>query len=134
MLLGVQVQNCLIGGPAFGRLQKGDLIVKIDGNDVNEHNILPYLLGSDIPGSHVIITVQRKKEGIMGNIESEFCGLHSNLADVDELDVGLSRISTVEIADRRRMFDLFTFLEVVPENKYFMIKFFNLLESDISLG
>ena len=115
MLLGTQVKNCLIGGPAFGRLQKGDLIVQIDGYDVNEENILSYLLGSDIPGSQVIITVQRTKEGTMENIRSEYCENHNTLVGVDEFQVDLTRISTAEIADRRRMFDLFTFLEVVPE-------------------
>jgi hypothetical protein len=114
MLLGTQVKNCLIGGPAFGHLQKGDLIVKIDGNEVNDDNILPFLLGSDIPGSQVIITVQRRKEGTMGNIGSELYGYHNLFAGSDKVDVVLTRISTAEIADRRRMFDLFTFLEVVP--------------------
>jgi PDZ domain-containing secreted protein len=120
MLLGTQVKNCLIGGPAFGRLQKGDMIVKIDGHRVNEDNILPRLLGSDIPGSEVIITVHRRKEGDKDDIGSEYCGLHSNIAGVDELDIGLTRISTTEIADRRRMFDLFTVLE---KHFYFEVHF-----------
>jgi hypothetical protein len=130
MLLGTQVKNCLIGGPAFGRLQKGDVIVKIDGRDVNEHNILPYLLGSDVPGSQVMITVQRTNTNSMGNLGSEYCVLSSSRAQVDVLDIDLIRISTEEIADLRRMFDLFTYLEVGPRDQF---KFeMSILASEIS--
>ena len=79
MLLGTQVKNCRV---AVGRLQKVYLIVKIDGNDVNADNIIPYLLGSDIPGSQVIIAVLRTKDGTMRKIGSEYCRNHKNIADV----------------------------------------------------
>ena len=123
MLHGTKIENTLIGGPAFGLLAKGDILVKIDGQPVSEENILTALRGSDIPGSKVVLTVHRVK-GEVPNIKSSFRkqtnyvsaspspDISADEEDMDEIDISITRIATAEIADRRRMFDLFTFLEV----------------------
>ncbi len=109
MLHGVKVENTLIGGPSFGLLEKGDIIVRIDGEYVSEADVFEKLKGCDIPGSQVLITVERLGSNSPLSVKSlrDFDGL-----DTREVDVKVTRMATAEIADRRRMFDLFTVLEV----------------------
>lgn len=59
MLLGCTIDNMVVGGPAYGcqKLEKGDVILKIDGQPVNQDNLLSYLIGNDTPGSKVAITI-----------------------------------------------------------------------------
>lgn len=119
MLHGTKIENTLIGGPAFGLLKKGDMLIKIDGQPVSEENILTALRGSDIPGSKVTLTVNRIKGEVInsrryGNYMSASPSpdISADEEDLEEIDINITRIATAEIADRRRMFDLFTFLEV----------------------
>jgi hypothetical protein len=109
MLHGVKVENTLIGGPSFGLLEKGDIIVRIDGDYVSEADVFEKLKGCDIPGSQVLITVERLGSSSPLSVKSlrDFDGL-----DTREVEVMVTRMATAEIADRRRMFDLFTVLEV----------------------
>ena len=95
MLDGCAIDNVLIGGPAHssGALRKGDIIVAVDKNLVSKDNVLASIVGSDTPGSSVILTL---KEG--GSSEHVF-------------SVELVRKATKEIADRRRLFELFTALK-----------------------
>ena len=59
MLNDLIIDNMVIGGPAYKckQLDKGDKIIKVDGYDVDENNFQKILLGDDIPGSPVILTV-----------------------------------------------------------------------------
>jgi len=59
MLNDLIIDNMVIGGPAYKckQLDRGDKIIKIDGCDVDENNFQKILLGDDIPGSSVILTV-----------------------------------------------------------------------------
>ncbi len=59
MLNDLIIDNMVIGGPAYKckQLDKGDKIIKVDGYDVDENNFQKILLGDDIPGSSVILTV-----------------------------------------------------------------------------
>ncbi len=41
--------------------------------------------------------------------------------DMEEIDISITRIATAEIADRRRMFDLFTFLEVIKHSSFYFV-------------
>jgi hypothetical protein len=109
MLHGIKIENTLIGGPSFGLLEKGDVIVRIDGEDVTEADVFEKLRGCDIPGSQVVITVERfgSNSPLSARSLRDFDGL-----DTREVDVVVTRMATAEIADRRRMFDLFTVLEV----------------------
>ena len=110
MLFGCQVENIMIGGPAYGKLQKGDVVLKIDGIDVNESNVLELLRGCDVPASHCLITVQRSRSGRSHLDKGHHQVMHTDIYEV--LHIDLKRVSTAEVADLRRMFDLFTFFEV----------------------
>jgi C-terminal processing protease CtpA/Prc len=118
MLHGTKVENTLFGGPAFGHLIKGDIIVKIDGAPVSEDNILSDLRGTDMPGSKVALTVRRIKRESQSRIvpisHSPFDNSHISADEIDteEIEFIITRIATAEIADRRRMFDHFTTLQV----------------------
>ena len=59
MLNDLIIDNMVIGGPAYKckQLDKGDKIIKVDGYEVDENNFQALLLGDDIPGSFVILTV-----------------------------------------------------------------------------
>ncbi len=94
MLDGCAIDNLLIGGPAHdsNELMKGDIIVAVDHQPVDSDNVLMSIVGSDQPGSSVILTV--KKGG-----------------SDKYLSVELVRKASKEIADRRRLFELFTALK-----------------------
>jgi hypothetical protein len=89
ILAGCEVDNLLIGGPAHdsGKLRKGDIIVAVDNEPVNCDNVRMSIFGSDTPGSSVLLTLQR---------------------DNATFSVLLVRKATKEIADRTRLFELFT--------------------------
>ena len=109
MLHGVRVENTLIGGPSFGLIERGDVIVRIDGEIVTESDVFERLRGCDLPGSQVLITVERYGSNSPLSAKSlrDFEALDSR-----EVDIHVTRMATAQIADRRRMFDLFTLLEV----------------------
>ena len=93
MLNGMTIDNMIIGGPAYNSrvLDKGDVICKIDQMPVSLEELPHALLGSDVPGSSVVLTVRK----ISGRT----------------LDVGLKRMATSVISDRCRMFELFAVKE-----------------------
>ena len=121
MLHGNKVENTLIGGPAFGNIMKGDILVKVDGNPVTEDNILSELRGNDTPGTEVVLTVRRVRPDDAGPLlkipteRSPFASpdLSVDADESEEIDVSITRMATAEIADRRKMFDHFTFLQVI---------------------
>jgi hypothetical protein len=124
MLHGTKVENTLFGGPAFGHLVKGDILVKIDGVPVTEESILADLRGSDIPGSTVVLTVRRVKvEEDIKLFQKERSSpldapnFSADEDDMEEIDIKITRIATAEIADRRKMFDHFTILQVRMSRK-----------------
>ena len=126
MLHGNKVENTLIGGPAFGNIMKGDILVKVDGNPVTEDNILSELRGNDIPGTEVVLTVRRVRPDDADpllKIPTERSPFASpDWSDEDdeseEIDVSITRMATAEIADRRKMFDHFTFLQVISLSNF----------------
>jgi chromosome segregation ATPase len=100
MLHGCLVDNVLTGGPACSMgFEKGDVIVQIDGHEVNTSNIHDYLLGDDIPGHFVEITIRKQGTGQI-------------------ITVHLERASSAGIADRRRLFELFNALKVAAEKSH----------------
>ena len=50
------IDNILEGGPAHqcGQLERGDVIVAVDGKEVGAANAAEALIGSDIPGTFVV--------------------------------------------------------------------------------
>lgn len=61
MLNDLTIDNMVIGGPAYKckQLGRGDIILKVDGIEVDENNFQTILLGNDIPGSSVVLTVMK---------------------------------------------------------------------------
>jgi hypothetical protein len=51
LLVGMSIDNMVVGGPAYNcqKLNKGDLVCKVDDQEVNLENIHEKLVGSDIP-------------------------------------------------------------------------------------
>jgi C-terminal processing protease CtpA/Prc len=118
MLHGTKIENTLFGGPAFGQLMKGDILVKIDGEPVSEESIISDLRGNDIPGSKVALTVRRVKGDSQRRMipisHSPFGSpnISTDDNDTEEIEIVITRIATAEIADKRRMFDHFTTIQV----------------------
>jgi hypothetical protein len=95
--LGILLNCCIIdrlvlGGPAWKSkfFKIGDEIDKVDGIRADRANIHELLIGNDVPGSSVSITL--KTDGWHGLGKT----------------VELKRMSAIAIADRVRMFELFS--------------------------
>jgi hypothetical protein len=88
----VTIDFVLIGTPAWNskKIHKGDVLVAVDGNEEKGEAMIAKLLGAH--GTSVILTI--KKEG--GD---------------EPVDVELQRMATSLVADKRKMFDLFTAIE-----------------------
>ena len=116
MLQGNRVESTLIGGPAFKIINKDDVIVKVDGNPVSEDNILSALRGDDMPESELVLTIRRAKKAASDGqvIQDEQPPLTSPDASVEteEIDIKLNRMATAEIADKRELFEHFTYMQV----------------------
>ena len=86
------IENVMIGGPAYTsrNIFKGDIIVKVDGEFVHEQvqDLKTLIVGDDIPGTSVTLTIKRGPGELV--------------------DVTLMRASTEDVADNRRIFDVFT--------------------------
>ena len=61
MLNGRTINNLAEGGPAYKskQLDKGDVILRVDGHDVTLESCPDALVGNDVPGSSVTLTVQK---------------------------------------------------------------------------
>ena len=85
------ITNMLVGSPAFlsHKFKRGDRVLKIDGEDVDESGagLTKMLIGSDVPGTDVTVTVKREGDNVF--------------------DVTLTRATTLELADKKKMFQLF---------------------------
>ena len=91
---GIEIDNVLVGGPAYDSklLEKGDTILQVDRVEVSAHTILQCLVGSDVPDSTVVLTVRKVSGRVM--------------------DVVLKRIAASVIADRYKIFSLFSTCQV----------------------
>ena len=63
MIKGVVIDNLLTGGPAANskKMEKGDTILRVDGKSCTSDNVLHLLRGEDVPGSLVVLTLQRNR-------------------------------------------------------------------------
>lgn len=61
LLNGRTINNLVEGGPAYKskQLVKGDVILRVDGHDVTLESCPDALVGNDVPGSFVTVTVQK---------------------------------------------------------------------------
>jgi hypothetical protein len=85
------ISNLLVGGPASSskKIFKGDTIVSIDGNDVLNGNIHEMLVGSDKADSVVTLGLKSSTTGKVAEVK-------------------LRRKAIRRLADKTRMFELFT--------------------------
>ena len=100
MLDHSRIDNIVPGGPAFNsrQLSRGDQILQVDGCDctgASTDTIHDMLLGDDVPGSSLTVTVRKHSQDLRGSIQQ----------------VTLVRMPNEEIVDRRRLFELFTRLK-----------------------
>jgi hypothetical protein len=126
MVNGTVIENMVVGGPAFnsGQLVPGDSIVQIDGKLVTAKDLFEELVGSDIPGTTVTLTVKSKRDQIAEKRNPLWFVAHSPasvpavLRDPEtepqavHKTVVLTKIASEVIADRRRLFELFTNIKV----------------------
>jgi hypothetical protein len=94
MFSGMTIDNMLIGAPACNSklLERGDVVCQIDRTPVTMDDIQPYLHGSDIPSTSVVLTV-RKTSGRI-------------------IEVPLKRMAISSISDRCKLFELFAACKV----------------------
>lgn len=64
IMYGLTIDNILLGGPAAAcsALDRGDTLLKVDGNDVDIASFQELLRGSDQPGSLVTLTIMKGEE------------------------------------------------------------------------
>ena len=95
MLNGTTIEFLVVGGPGYncGQLDRGDTVLRVNTEAVTSETILQALVGDDVPGSELSLTV--KKGSKVGDVRV----------------VILQRIATELIADRRRTFELFTIIK-----------------------
>ena len=129
---GLNIDNMVVGGPAYnsGQLQQNDVIIQIDGIPVSVENVHMSLLGSDIPGSTVTLMVRRGYReqprvsdkpdplwfakaggGLPGSFKDRSIKEPGSLLGGTTHVVVLTRMATEIIADRRRIFELFTIMK-----------------------
>lgn len=94
MLVGNTVDNMVIGGPAYNsqKLNKGDVLLKVDDVEVDGERLHDMLIGQDIPGTFLNLTVRDAGSGHLK-------------------EVTLKRMATSAIADRVRIFEVFASLK-----------------------
>jgi len=100
VLQGCIVDSCVPGVAASRVLRKGDTIVSIDGNDVDESSVVSRLTGSDTAGSKVTI----------GYTEIDTPSVTKELV--------LTRIPSESLSDRKNMLELLRQLKVSSTDKH----------------
>ena len=100
MCTNCMVDSLLAGAPASlsKKILKGDKILEVDSQPVTNSNIVELLIGADVPGSIVNIKVSRD-------------------GAADPIEVPLKRVSTAELADKKRLFELFTKIKDIASHK-----------------
>ena len=76
MLSGTTIVDTVPGGPGFNsrQLVPGDVILKIDGVSVTASNISTALIGNDITGTPVVLSVAKGGLEVYVLTLSEFSG------------------------------------------------------------
>jgi DNA repair exonuclease SbcCD ATPase subunit len=90
MLNGCAIDNVLPAMAMHADLLKGDIIVKVDDQPTSTETVHKQLIGEDVPGTSVMLTVRR------GHTERT---------------AQLIRMANSDIADMRRVFEIFTNLK-----------------------
>jgi hypothetical protein len=61
MIHGTTIENTVMGGPAYNshQIERGDVILKIDGKTATSDNVKDLLVGKDVPGSNINISIAK---------------------------------------------------------------------------
>jgi hypothetical protein len=90
ILSGCHVEHVLVGGPAMMEgIERGDEVLQIHGRDVNSENIHQLLIGDDVPGRKIPLSIRKRGTDRQENIAVE-------------------RIPISSVLDRVQLFRLFT--------------------------
>lgn len=91
---GLTIDGMAVGGPAYNcqELSQGDMIVRVDNDLVDADNCHEKLIGNDVPGSIVRLSVR--------------CAASKQIKNVT-----LTRMSSTSMLDNVRMFEIFTLLK-----------------------
>ena len=150
------IEAMVVGGPAYnsGQLEPGDTILQIDHSPVTAEGLQQALIGSDVPGTTVTLTVRKARAppsrasegpnalwylstrepfpdqlfntylssgGPRRALPPEELPLLSAKRDggraernPETREVVLTRMASAVIAERRRMFELFTAIKALP--------------------
>lgn len=102
MCTGTTVDSLLAGAPASvsGKIFKGDKVVEVDSVSATNSNVIDLLIGDDTPGTIVNVKVAREG-GSFGVI----------------IEVPLKRACTADLADKKRLFELFTKIKDIATHK-----------------
>ena len=95
----VVVDGVMFGGPAYRskKISKGDIVLGVDGMQLYTASaILAALKGNDIPGTSVTLTMKNPDTNVVK-------------------DVIVQRQLTAEVAEKRKMFDLFTGIQLTAK-------------------
>ncbi len=67
LLIGTSVDKIFVGGPAYNSQQiaPGDVILKVDGDLVQNENILDVLARNQAPGSSVVLSLAKGGTDVM---------------------------------------------------------------------
>ena len=105
-LKGATILGLVVGGPSFfcGQLSVGDNIVQVDGNTVTSDNLHELLVGNDIPGSFVTITVKRTVSSVSS--------AEMDTPTYNTISVVLERVPSEEIADQRYLQEILESIQV----------------------
>jgi C-terminal processing protease CtpA/Prc len=100
MCTNCTVDSLLAGAPASvsKKILKGDKILEVDSQPVTNSNIVDLLVGADVPGTIVNIKISRG-------------------GAADPIEVPLKRASSAELADKKRLFELFTKIKDIASHK-----------------
>jgi hypothetical protein len=107
---GARIEGIIVGGPAYNseQLNVGDVILEVNGRKVTTQFLHEGLFGVDIPGTKVIIKVQKNGQ-------------------TREAEVVLIRMPAEQLAGRRRLFELLNKMKVALRNPRI---FFHYSDSD----
>ena len=120
VLTGALVTKVTEGGPAHNSKQiaVGDVILKVDGNFVEEDTIISVLSANAVPGSTVQLCVAKGGTNVMPLllivfyylvlIKSSMYVLHQG----PTINVDLTRMSTADSDNRKTMINLFSEIKV----------------------
>jgi hypothetical protein len=118
LLVGTSVDKIFVGGPAYNSQQiaPGDVILKVDGDSVQNENIIDVLARNSAPGSSVMISLAKGGLDVSSPLPQSPTSyvVTTSFLQGTVINVLLTRMANSDFQDRQRMFDLFQTIKVGP--------------------